>query len=426
MTTRIKKVPTFAFHVVGWKKDVFASYFPDRKFIYLPLKVDDFAFRKKWVPKINRMPEAEIFVWGQNSPPSLDAFLEATGLPCYFIEDGFLRSFRPNASRTPPLSLALDRQRPYFDSRGPCDLESLLETHEFTQDPNLLKRARQGIDLIVGGGISKYNSVSTRSLNDILGEKDRRRILVLGQVEDDASIRFGCARTCTNNDLVRLAAEENPDAQIIYKPHPDVLNGLREAQSDPADVEDISVVIRENIPLSRSFDTIDKAYTITSLAGFEALMRGIPLTVVGCPFYAGWGLTDDRQPNPRRTRKRSIEEVFAAAYILYPAYFDPHTGQRITFEQAVDWIKVRLEKPDHVDEFEDLQLMWEAWGPYGLMGWRHLLRYIVAPLIGRLGNEKDVKRYNDSPIRFFRELTSPRMRLLGRVLYPFDPPRRRR
>ena len=75
---------------------------------------------------------------------------------------------------------------------------------------------------------------------------------------------------------------------------------------------------------------------MTSLAGFEALLRGKPVTTYGQPFYAGWGLTEDLCPVPRRTRRRSLDELVAGALILYPRYLDPVTGLRCTPELLVE------------------------------------------------------------------------------------------
>lgn len=161
------------------------------------------------------------------------------------------------------------------------------------------------------------------------------------------SLIKGCQTHMTNNDLVWLAARENPNAQIIYKPHPEVLRGYRNdpPQSNPQAVEGVALVLSDSVSLADSFRTIDRAYTMTSLSGFEALLRGIPVTCIGMPFYAGWGLTDDRMTSSRRTRRRSIEEVFAAAYILYPSYYDPILQKSISFEEAIDllsWMKSRM------------------------------------------------------------------------------------
>jgi len=57
------------------------------------------------------------------------------------------------------------------------------------------------------------------------------------------------------------------------------------------------------------------------------LLRGVPVTCWGTPFYAGWGLTEDRAPLPpgRRGVPRTLDELVAAALILYPRYLDPVT-----------------------------------------------------------------------------------------------------
>src|SRR3546814_12299775 len=52
-------------------------------------------------------------------------------------------------------------------------------------------------------------------------------ILVPGQVEDDASIRFGCTDVRTNIALLKAARAARPDAFIVYKPHPAVGSGHR-------------------------------------------------------------------------------------------------------------------------------------------------------------------------------------------------------
>ena len=64
-------------------------------------------------------------------------------------------------------------------------------------------------------------------------------------------------------------------------------------------------------------------HTITSLVGFESLLKRKKVFTYGLPFYAGWGLTDDRISCPRRKRKLSLTELVAGSLILYPRYLDP-------------------------------------------------------------------------------------------------------
>jgi capsule polysaccharide export protein KpsC/LpsZ len=276
------------------------------------------------------------FVWGYKDRKKVKQYAEMKSIPYYRVEDGFIRSIQLGAEKSVPLSICIDSKVLYYDATQPSDLEDLLNTYDFKSDSELMERATKCISLLKDLNISKYNNVNQKNIEAIYGEKTKKRILVVGQVEDDQSIKRGCAKTLTNNDLVWIAKTENPDAEIIYKPHPDVLFGKRAMQSNPNDVKEIAKVITEPLSLTDAFETIDHVYTITSLSGFEALLRGIPVTTIGAPFYSGWGLTDDRQEVTRRKRKLTVEEIFAAAYILYPRYMNPFTKEKIQIEDAID------------------------------------------------------------------------------------------
>ena len=82
----------------------------------------------------------------------------------------------------------------------------------------------------------------------------------------------------------------------------------------------------------------DELHTLTSLSGFDALLRGKPVTTYGLPFYAGWGLTTDMaRAHPcfaRRTRRLSLDELVAGALLRYPLYWD-HELQGATTCMAV-------------------------------------------------------------------------------------------
>jgi capsular polysaccharide export protein len=78
-------------------------------------------------------------------------------------------------------------------------------------------------------------------------------------------------------------------------------------------------------------------HTISSLAGFEALLRERTVTVHGRPFYAGWGLTIDRaQQSERRRRTLELDALVTATLMLYPRYLDPMTDDRIEAEVLLD------------------------------------------------------------------------------------------
>ena len=326
--------PTYVVGFSTWKQYM-RKFFPDRNLTFLPREISEHEFNLVWSKKILSDRNAEIFIWGFKAPPYILQFIKKNNVKVMFVEDGFVRSVQLGASKAPPMSLCLDSRTPYFNAREASDLELMLLKHDFAADSALLKRADKAIELLLTSGVSKYNNSARVDVMRLYGPKKGKRVLVIGQVEDDASIEFGCEQGITNNELVRLAAKENPGAQIIYKPHPDVLAGHRDMRSNPEDVAGLAVLLREKLPLAQAFETIDHVYTITSLAGFEALLRGIKVTTLGAPFYAGWGLTDDRQPTPRRQRKLALRELFAGAYLLYPRYFDPASGEERQLEDII-------------------------------------------------------------------------------------------
>lgn len=326
---------TFLFGFSPWKQFMVTG-FPEREFFFIDKQISLEQFQADWQHLLLATHGSEVMVWGFKFPEFLSAFVAQHGIPLTYVEDGFIRSIDLGATKTPPISLTLDRRTPYFNANQPSDLEVLLESYDFLNQPDLMNRAQSLMSLLVSTGLSKYNQAKPLyQLADVYGLKEKKRILVIGQVEDDASIKYGCEKNYTNNDLVLIAAQENPDAQIFYKPHPDVLSRNRPRQSDPRDISHVCQVIQQDLPLSQALETIDHVYTITSQAGFEALQRGIKVTTLGMPFYSGWGLTDDRQSCPRRQRQLTIEQLFAGVYLLYLQFFDPITQEKTTAEQAI-------------------------------------------------------------------------------------------
>lgn len=408
-----------AFHVANWKKDILAQYTGNKDIQFAPYYLNDRAFRRLWKQMGGAEKISEFLVWGLNLPEEAGKLARQHNIPVTYIEDGFIRSFEQSASLTPPLSLTFDRHTLYFDARLESDLERLLNSYDFSADTGLMQRAEACLERFLNANVSKYNSVENFDIEAVYGAKTGKRILVIGQSEGDASLAYGSEHIRLNNDLVQLAARENPDCQIIYKPHPDTLRQFSKNRSNPADVAHLCTILTQNIPLPQALQTIDHVYTITSLAGFEALLRGVPVTTAGCPFYAGWGLTDDRQASPRRTKKLTITELFAGAYIKYPIYYDPRTGKQVDLETTLSLVEnwdgaVSNMKPP------EPRPAWKPWGAYGILGWRHILPFFVTPFIKRIGTKKDIAYYRRYPIIFFRETPNATHRLIGRILYPFN------
>lgn len=150
-------------------------------------------------------------------------------------------------------------------------------------------------------------------------------VLVPGQVEDDASIRFGCdaSGVCTNMGLLQAARRQFPEAFIVYKPHPDVASGNRRGKMAVHEALNVADHVEVQASVVSCIEACDVVVTMTSLTGFDALLRSKRVVVHGRPFYAGWGLTEDQLAVPRRHRSRNLDELVACALLHYPLYWDP-------------------------------------------------------------------------------------------------------
>ncbi|WP_444443482.1 capsular polysaccharide biosynthesis protein [Rhodobacter capsulatus] len=252
-----------------------------------------------------------LLIWAGKEPAGFTA-------PALRVEDGFLRSKGLGADLVPPLSLVTDARGIYFDPTRPSDLEELISG---PPPPGGLARAERLIAALRRGKVSKYNLDG-----DSPDLPEGHRILVPGQVEDDASIRLGAGRTCTNLTLLSLVRQSNPEAIILFKPHPDVEAGLRPGAVPEAEaLRFANRILHKSNPVTL-IEAVDEVWTMTSLLGFEALLHGKKVTVTGAPFYAGWGLTRDLGPVPDRRKARpSLAQLAHAALIAYPRYFDPVT-----------------------------------------------------------------------------------------------------
>lgn len=227
------------------------------------------------------------------------------------VEDGFLRSRGLGADLIAPLSLVLDDIGIYYDATRPSRLETLLNTADTLSDAERT-RATALIARITDARLSKYN-LSKNPLPDL---PKGRRILVPGQVADDASVIHGSKEVTSNLDLLKVVRRANPAAVILYKPHPDVEAGLRPG-AVPNAAELADVVLTNTAPID-AIDGVDEVWTMTSLLGFEALLRGKKVTCLGTPFYAGWGLTDDRaMPVSRRQARLDLAALVHATLITY-------------------------------------------------------------------------------------------------------------
>ena len=272
-----------------------------------------------------------VVVWGRRARPRLLAAAARRQLPVLQVEDGFLRSVGLGADLVDPVSWVVDHQGVYYDATRPSDLETRLATGHWT--PAQRQRAAALRQRLVKEAITKYNLQADPWIRPA---GQRRVVLVIGQVESDASIRYGAQGLRTNRALLEAVRAAEPEAYLVYKPHPDVVAGLCRAGAGDAAAAQLCDEVLTQGSIQQLFTQIDALHVLTSLAGFEALLRGVEVHCWGLPFYAGWGLTHDREGCDRRQRELALDELVHAALIDYPRYVSRDSGWFITPEQAID------------------------------------------------------------------------------------------
>ncbi|MDQ2147689.1 capsular polysaccharide biosynthesis protein [Alcaligenaceae bacterium C4P045] len=289
-----------------------------RPFIHSDRRATYFVPHAKAAARLIPTSNDRLIVWGAADRPDIEALAERSGSTLLRMEDGFVRSIGLGSDFIPPSSLVLDKRGIYFDPRKESDLEHLLNTRSFTDED--VRRAAHVRSQLIEHGITKYN-IEPRS-TPAWPKDGRRVVLVPGQVEDDASIRHGCDKIRTNLGLLQAVRAANSDAYIVYKPHPDVVVKNRAGKVHHIDALHYVDTIESNISIVSCIEACDEVHTMTSLTGFDALIRDKKVTVYGRPFYAGWGLTLDKLPIARRTRLLSLDELVAGSLLHYPVYWD--------------------------------------------------------------------------------------------------------
>ncbi|ELC9638274.1 capsular polysaccharide biosynthesis protein [Campylobacter jejuni] len=312
------------------------------------------------------------FGWGRKKS-GLKAMNLAKKYKAKFIllEDGFIRSLNLGVENSPSFSMVKDDIGIYYDATMPSKLENLLNTYEFKDEE--IKQAKKAIELIKKYKISKYNN--NLDIPDDYFQKDEKRVLIITQTANDASLEFGLAKDFKTLDMIKDAIKENPKSTIYIKIHPDVLSGKKQSDLDLNSLPKECILITENFNPIALLEFFDKVYTKTSGMGFEALMQECECICYGMPFYAGWGLTKDKLERKRRMQKRSLEEVFYAAYILYSEYFNPYLNQKSNIFDTIQ----TLAKYKSIEKANSNRLF--------MLGFTLWKRYFIKPFFKAKNNE---------------------------------------
>ena len=323
---------------------------------FIPNSTDrSFSFFKESKSKIKNF-----LVWGkfnklEKYKIKSDTFISA--------EDGFIRSVGLGGELIPPMSLLFDKSGIHYDFNQPSDLEDLLQKKSVSAKE--LKRAKELINLIKQNNISKYNLSSHKRFYNENDSNNKQTILVLGQVETDNAMIYGVPDNIlkkTNYDLVFQVKKDYPNYNVIYKPHPDIERGLRCKGRNENLINNIADKVAYGMAIQKLFEISDRVAVFTSLGGFEALIRGIPVTTYGIPFYSGWGLTEEKLFNykwkSRRTRKLSLEEMVYIAIIEYPFYYSLKYNCHTEVENIISELDFYRKRKKTLE-----QVIFRYWGP---------------------------------------------------------------
>ncbi len=311
---------------------------------------------KRILEPLSNKPHQRYLVWGLAAKRSLadkiHTYQNQTNPAIICMEDGFIRSNGLGATLLEPLSVVMDDVGVYYDATAPSRLEQILQS--ITLNDDQAERARLLHQSLLDRQVSKYNvgkvnDALSGSLGQLITQKPSAKVrLVVGQVEDDASVQNCTSIIKTNTDLLKRVRADHPDDIIIYKPHPDIEAGLRVGKVDDATLS-LADIIAHDTAMPQCLSVCDVVHTISSQTGFEALLRGVAVVCYGMPFYAGFGLTTDVVENDnlpkqaaiaRRTRQTplSLEALIYGTLIDYPVYRLPHGYGLASVEQVIDYL----------------------------------------------------------------------------------------
>ena len=146
---------------------------------------------------------------------------------------------------------------------------------------------------------------------------------------------------------------------LIYKPHPDVVAGLCRPGAGEQRAEDFCDQILTEGSISALFAQVDALHVLTSLAGFEALLRGGG-ALLGKALLCRLGA----QPGPVAVspsgRSLSLDALVHGALIEYPRYVSRHSGWFISPEQAIDELVAWRQGPPAQRSL--VQALFRHWG----------------------------------------------------------------
>ncbi|MBQ8706683.1 MAG: hypothetical protein IJ523_01180 [Succinivibrionaceae bacterium] len=282
-------------------------------------------------------------------------------LPYYALEDGLIKSvssgYRSDDEEI--LSLVLDRKGIYYDASCPSSLEELMVDSAWF-DEDCRETAEELIMVIVDNRIVKYNVTLAPKPDcapDLPDEKRDRRVLLIDQTRDDASISLGNASARTFERMLREAIDKFGKENVFVREHPNVTSGLAKGYFSKDDLQKAGVnVITAHMASIDLLLKFSEVYVVTSGTGFEALMCGCRVTCFGEPFYSGYGLTVDMQTSVRARRmdtmkrKATLQLLVAAVFCRYSIFVNPKLHRICAPMEAIQYIIARKKAAANQEE----------------------------------------------------------------------------
>lgn len=316
-----------------WKKRVLLPY------LQLPSIKLSYHSINQFIKIVNdrnqklKIQNQKLLIWGQGKKKLLSFINDLNPIR---MEDGFVRSLGLGSNLNMPYSLVIDELGIYFNSNNISELEFLLANKQLTKAQ--IQKGQNIRYLLIKTRLGKYNVGQNMKIRP---DNDKKVILIPGQVEDDASILYGSPIIKTNIDLIKIVRKNNPNDYIIYKPHPDVLSGNRKGMVDSTEINKYVDKIIEFVDIIDCIEQIDEIHTMTSLAGFEALIRDKKVICYGQPFYSSWGLTIDKYPVSRRVRNLTLDELIYIVMYEYAVYIHPDSLEFTEPEILINYLNTK-------------------------------------------------------------------------------------
>ncbi|CCP03963.1 Capsule polysaccharide export protein kpsC [Erwinia amylovora Ea644] len=321
-----------------------------------------------------------IAVWGYRPSGKKEVrAAQSAGKTLMRLEDGFIRSQGLGVEGASPFSMVVDRLGMYYDAGRPSTLERMIQ--DTPGNSVLAAEAEDAMRTIVNEDLSKFNhALPFKRTTPIPSEV----VLVVDQTAGDLSVKWGGGGATDFSRMVNAALSENPNATIWVKVHPDVLSGSRQGYLGAVELDDRVHLFTEDVSPQSLLRVVTKVYVVTSQLGFEALLAGKPVVCFGLPWYAAWGLTDDRHSGAvclaQRRGRASLTALFTAAYLRYSRYIHPSSGQPARLSEVLEWL-VRERR-------HGLQRVGHLWAP-GLPLWKATM---VKPFLHTRDNQLTMAR----------------------------------